>query len=81
MYNEKKNPFHQNFFELLRLLITEVAQMVDRSTRMRDGVRIPVSTNLIRTSSDSTTVKRSATVVTKTNVLGASRLNELGHRI
>lgn len=73
MYNEKKNPFHQNFFELLRLLITEVAQMVDRSTRMRDGVRIPVSTNLIRTSSDSTTVKRSATVVTKTIVLGASR--------
>lgn len=73
MYNEKKNPFHQNFFELLRLLITEVAQMVDRSTRMRDGVRIPVSTNLIRTSSDSTTVKRSATGVTKTIVLGASR--------
>lgn len=73
MYNEKKNPFHQNFFELLRLLITEVAQMVDRSTRMRDGVQIPVSTNLIRTSSDSTTVKRSATVVTKTIVLGASR--------
>lgn len=73
MYNEKKTPFHQNFFELLRLLITEVAQMVDRSTRMRDGVRIPVSTNLIRTSSDSTTVKRSATVVTKTIVLGASR--------
>lgn len=70
MYNEKKNPFHQNFFELLRLLITEVA---DRSTRMRDGVRIPVSTNHIRTSSDSTTVKRSATVVTKTIVLGASR--------